>query len=80
MTRPNWRGLKFPWEGLPDSPQVPDQTATRKPMNAVMMPSPVFVEKPTYLHVMDNTEEGEIVGGPRLANATERCADHPVCK
>lgn len=57
--------LDLPPEGSPDSGQVPDETATRQSINAVMMFSPFFVERPTCLRVMADTEEGEIVG-PRL--------------
>jgi hypothetical protein len=42
-----------------------DQTATRKGFSTALMFSPFFIEKPTSLRLMADTEEGEIVG-PRL--------------
>jgi hypothetical protein len=57
--------LGIPAEGLADGPEVQDETVTRKSVSTVLMFSPFFIEKPTTLRLMADTEEGEIIG-PRL--------------
>lgn len=57
--------LEVPVDALTSLPEVQDETATRKSISTALMFSPFFIEKPTSLRLMADTEEGEIVG-PRL--------------
>ena len=57
--------LVIPAEELSAFPEVQDETATRKSISTALIFSPFFIEKPTSLRLMADTEEGEIVG-PRL--------------
>lgn len=57
--------LEISAEGLANVPEVQDETATRKSVSTALMFSPFFIEKPTTLRLMADTEEGEIIG-PRL--------------
>lgn len=58
--------LEIPSEALFSMPDVVDETATRKFVSTALMFSPFIIEKPTSLHLMADTEEGEVIG-PRLS-------------
>lgn len=57
--------IEVPAEGLTDSPQSHDETATRITVSTAIVFSPFVIEKLTSLRLMATTEEGDIVG-PRL--------------
>lgn len=57
--------LEIPPQALSDGAQVDDPTATRKSVSTALMFAPFFIEKPTSVRLMADTDEGEIVG-PRL--------------
>jgi hypothetical protein len=57
--------IDIPPDGLEESAQIQDETATRKTVSTAIAFSPFVIEKLTTLRLMATTEEGDIVG-PRL--------------
>lgn len=57
--------IDIPPDGLAESAQIQDETATRKTVSTAIAFSPFVIEKLTTLRLMATTEEGEIIG-PRL--------------
>lgn len=57
--------IDIPFEGLAESGQIQDETATRKTISTAIEFSPFVIEKLTTLRLMATTEEEEIIG-PRL--------------
>lgn len=57
--------IDIPPDGLAESAQIQDETATRKTINTAITFSPFVIEKLTTLRLMAITEAGEIIG-PRL--------------
>ena len=57
--------IEIPPDGLAESAQIQDETATRKTISTAIVFSPFVIEKLTTLRLMAITEEGEIIG-PRL--------------
>lgn len=57
--------LEIPPETFANWPEIQDDSATRKQISTALSFAPFFIEKPTTLRLMAETEEGEIIG-PRL--------------
>ncbi len=57
--------LEIPEESFGMTPRTPDETVTRLNVNTAIVFSPFFIEKPTMLRLIGETEEGVIVG-PRI--------------
>jgi len=52
-------------EDLSNLSEIQEESATRKLISIALVFSPLFIDKPTSLRLMAETEEGEVVG-PRL--------------
>ena len=57
--------LEIPAEGIGKNLPIGDETATRIQIYTAIVFSPFYIEKPTMLRIIAETEEGKIIG-PRI--------------